>query len=194
MKVQLTWPFVSAADLRRIHCISGWLTGRDMGLRERNKHLRRPRRRIGNCNSRNFKGSYLPHLQGQAVQYVITITYWHGVTIQSILIFSSTPVVTANVRISPSVTSRVLTPGTELRCKFPTSYECSDQSYIKYKIFSTVVHILCYSWILLFSKFTVFSCRLHTVFLFAICLMTPREVVGAIKVSDYILLLFQGNN
>jgi hypothetical protein len=47
MKVQLIWPFVAATDLTRVHCISGWLTGRYTGLRERNKHLRRPRRRIG---------------------------------------------------------------------------------------------------------------------------------------------------
>lgn len=103
IKVQLIWPFVAAADLTRVYYISGWLNGLDMGLREGNKHLPRPRRRIGNCKSRSLKGSYLTHLQGQAVQYVMTITQWHGVTIQSILIFNSTLVMTADVRSSPSV-------------------------------------------------------------------------------------------
>ena len=138
------------ADLTRVHCMSGWLTGRDMGVRDGYKHFCRPRRRTGNCNSRSFKGSYLPRLQGQAVQYVMTITKWHGVTIQSILFFNSTPVITAEVRSCPSVTPRALTPGTGLRCKFPTSCDCSDQSYIKYILFSTVVNIPYYCWILLF--------------------------------------------
>lgn len=161
MTVQLIWPFVAAADLTRVHCISSWLTGRDMGLRDGNKHFCRPRHRIGNCNSWSFEGSYLPHLQGQAVQYVMIITQWHGVTIQSILIFNSTPVMTAEVRSSPSVTPRVLAPGTGLRCKVPTSHDCSDQSYIKCIIFSTVVHILYYSWILIFFNLLIFLLIAH---------------------------------
>lgn len=162
MKVQLIWPFVSAADLTRVHCISGWLTGRDMELREGNKHLRRPRRRIGNCNSRSFKGSYLPHLQGQAVQYVMTITQWHGVTIQSILIFNSTPVMTADVRNSPSVIPRVLTPGTGQRCKFPTSYDCSDQSYIKYSVPSCISYITVECYFFLNSLYFPVDCTLSS--------------------------------